>query len=161
MLRRFAQDPLSPEAVEAYFQELYWRKGAGELDRGGVLGLCEGAKASQDFPFSTIAEAVRLVEDEALPVVVPAEDAGKADKLLRALMHVDHPGGIARSLQRYAVGVPPKVRAALIAQGLAAPVEPGKFGDQFVQLLHLDLYRPDVGLDWSDPTFVDAERLMV
>ena len=70
-------------------------------------------------------------------------------------------GRIARGLQRYTVGVPQKVRAALLSQGLAECVRPGEFGDRFVRLLHLGLYRADVGLDWSDPTFVDAERLMV
>lgn len=126
-----------------------------------MLARCGREKASLDFPFASIADAVRLIDDAMLPVIVPKEDDGEAGALLRALEFAKRPGRLARGLQRYTVGVPHKVRAALVAQSLAAPVRPGEFGDQFVRLLHLDLYRADVGLDWSDPTFIAAERLMV
>lgn len=161
MLRQHAADPLSPEAVGAYFRLLYWRKGLDQLDKHGVLERCEEEARTLDFSFETIAASVRLIDDAMAPVIVPAEDGGEAGELLRDLLYVDRPGRIARRLQRFTVGVPQRVRNALIGQKLAEVIRPDAFGDQFVRLLHLDLYRPDVGLDWSDPTFIDAERLMV
>lgn len=161
MLRLHADDPLAPEAIRAYFEMLYWRKGNG-LDAGQVLDNCEDAVRTLDFPFERIATAMRFIDDAMVPVIVAAQELdSEATTLLERLQFVDKPGGIARGLQRYTVGVPQRVRNDLIARKLAELVCPDKFGDQFVQLLHLDLYKPDTGLDWSDPSFVAAERLMI
>lgn len=160
ILRLHQAEPLAPEAIEAYFRALYWRKGSANLDRYGILELCEEQKGTLRFPFKKIGE-VRLIEDAMAPVIVPKEDAGKVEPLLRELRFAEHPGGIARNLQRFVVGVPRKVRGLLIAQGLAQPIRPELFEDQFVVLANLDLYQPDVGLDWSDPVFANAEGLIV
>jgi CRISPR-associated endonuclease/helicase Cas3 len=40
-------------------------------------------------------------------------------------------------------------------------IRPDEFGDQFVVLLNLELYHPDTGLEWEDPTFRSAESLVV
>jgi CRISPR-associated endonuclease/helicase Cas3 len=159
ILRLHAADPFSPEAIRAFFELLYWRKDNG-LDAGGVLPICEAAGPALDFPFKTIATAMRFIDDAMVPVIVPVEDGGKAAALLERLRFVDKPDGIARELQRYTVGVPMRVRSALIAQGLAEMIRQDDFDDQFVRLLHLDLYKPQIGLDWSDPSFIAAERLM-
>lgn len=161
MLRLYAADPLAPEAIRAFFQMLYWRKDGG-LDAGGVLAACEAAGRTLDFPFATIAAAMRFIDDTMAPLIVPTQEHdGEATTLLERLRFVDKPGGIARLLQRYTVGVPQRVRATLIAQGLAEKIRPDEFGDQFVRLLHLDLYKPEVGLDWSDPSFIAADRLII
>lgn len=161
MLRLHVADPLAPKAIRAYFDMLYWRKGNG-LDAGRVLDDCEAAARTLDFPFESIATAMRFIDDAMVSVIVPAQEPnGEATMLLERLPFVTKPGGIARGLQRYAVGVPQRVRSDLIARKLAEPVCPDKFGDQFVKLLHLDLYKPDTGLDWSDPNFIAAERLMI
>jgi CRISPR-associated endonuclease/helicase Cas3 len=146
--------------VEAYFRLLYWKKGAEHLDRHGVLAACEDAVRSLDFPFERIADSVRLIDEAMAPIIVPAEDDGEAAPLLEKLRFAERPGRIARRLQRFTVGVPQRVRADLCAKKLAEAVEPGRFGDQFVRLVHLDLYRPDVGLDWDDPTFMESGRLI-
>ena len=36
-----------------------------------------------------------------------------------------------------------------------------KFGEQFAVLENLSLYRPDVGLTWSDPAFLDPAGLII
>jgi hypothetical protein len=33
-------------------------------------------------------------------------------------------------------------------------------GRQFFRLVNEDLYREDVGLDWDDPEFIRADRLI-
>lgn len=160
-LRLHHVDPLQPEAVEAYFRLLYWRKGADQLDRHGVLAKCEDERRGLEFPFESIAAAVRLIDDAMAPIIVPVEDEGEAGEWLRSLEFAKYPGGIARRLQRFTVSVPQQVRQALIDQRAAEVIRQREFGDQFVRLANLDLYRSDVGLDWSDPTFIAAERLMV
>jgi len=164
ILRSHAADPFSPDAIQAFFEQLYWRRQDGQkdgLDEHGVLAACEGAARDLDFPFASIAGWMRFIDDAMLPVIVPVEDDGKVTALLTKLRFVEKPGGIARELQRFTVGVPQKVRSELLAKGLAETVRAQEFGDQFVVLLNLDLYKPDIGLDWREPSFIAAERLIV
>lgn len=161
MLRLHQADPLAPAAIKAFFRMLYWRKEDG-LDARRVLEACEAVSQTLDFPFETIATAMRFIDDVMVPIIVPAEDHdGEATALLERLRFVDKPGGIARGLQRYTVGVPRHVRNDLVGRKLAEVIRPDEFGDQFVVLLNLDLYTPGSGLDWSDPNFAIAERLIV
>jgi CRISPR-associated endonuclease/helicase Cas3 len=157
-LRQF-DDPLEPAAIESYFRRLYWGVGDERLDRHGIMTACHADRTGLNIPYERIARDVRLIEDSLLPVIVPDDET--ASKLVEALHHVDRPGGIARKLQPYSVGVPRDVRAHLIAAGAAAKVEDDRFGDQFVVLQNIDLYRPDTGLDWSDPTFLESTDLIV
>ncbi|MBS0612701.1 MAG: DEAD/DEAH box helicase, partial [Proteobacteria bacterium] len=160
-LRHHAADPLAPPAIRAYFQMLYWRNGREAMDRGGVLEACAAKARTLDFDFETIARKMRFIDDVMVPVIVAKEDQGEAAGLIEALRHVPRPGGVARALQRFTVGIPHAARAHLLAKGLAEAIRPAEFGDQFVVLTHLDLYRPDIGLYWSDPNFIAADRLIV
>jgi CRISPR-associated endonuclease/helicase Cas3 len=155
-----AADPFAPPAIRAFFEMLYWRKGS-SLDAHGVLEACATKAATLDFPFETIARDMRFIDDTMVPVIVPKEDGGAAAALLDRLRHVPTPGALVRDLQRYTVGIPRTARAGLVAAGLAEVIREGDFGDQFVVLHHLDLYRPETGLDWTDPTFAETERLIV
>jgi CRISPR-associated endonuclease/helicase Cas3 len=116
-----------------------------------------------DFPFETIAREMRFIDDSMVPVIVAREEAspGEVDALVRDLRYAQGVGGIARKLGRYTVGVPRAARSGMISAKVAEVIRPEEFGDQFVVLHNLDLYRPDVGLDWSDPTFRSAEGLMI
>ena len=152
-------DILMPEAVRAYFLRLYWQKGEGDLDRGGVLAHCKGKARTLDFAFETIATAMRFIDDLMEPVIVPRDD--KARHAVEALRHAPRTGRIARDLQRYAVGIPPAARTKLISAKVAETIRPDEFGAQFVVLNNLDIYKDDIGLTWDDPTFVDAFKLIV
>ena len=132
---------------------LYWRIGREELDRPGVLDKCADRAADLNFPFETIAQDMRFIEDAMVPVIVPKEDDGEAEKLVRDLPFVSHIGGIARQLARYAVGVPRRARDTMLAAHAATLIAPERFEDQFVVLTNLDLYSTDVGLDWDDVSF--------
>ena len=70
-------------------------------------------------------------------------------------------GGIARAFGRYTVGVPRTVRDAMIAARVAEVIRRDEFGDQFVVLHNLDLYTPEIGLEWDDITFRNAEGMVV
>ena len=161
MLRMHGADPFAPPALRAYFDALYTRFGKAELDRNGVLEMCADRAADLDFPFETIAAAMRFIDDTMVPVIVAAEDSGAVRVLIERLRFAMGAGGLSRELGRYTVGVPRRVRAGMLAQGVAEAIRPEAFGDQFVLLLNLDLYSAETGLDWDDPAFRTAEGLIV
>jgi len=163
MLRLHRDDPFAPPAMRAFFDMLYWRKGQTELDKHGVLETCAERKGDMDFPFESIAAAMRFIDDVMVPVIVAREEAsaGEVNGLIRDLRFAKGVGGIARKLGRYTVGIPQKVRAGMIAQGVAEVIRPEDFGDQFVVLHNLDLYTPETGLEWNDITFRNAEMMIV
>jgi CRISPR-associated endonuclease/helicase Cas3 len=156
-----ADDLFGPEAMKAFFELLYWRKGKAELDKGRVLDDCEDHAGDLNFPFKTIAEAMRFIDDTMVPVIVPVEDDGMVKPLVEELRWAKGVGGIARKLGRYTVGVPRRARNAMLAAHVAECIRGDEFGDQFVALLNRDLYRPDTGLFWDDLTFKTAESLMI
>jgi CRISPR-associated endonuclease/helicase Cas3 len=49
----------------------------------------------------------------------------------------------------------------LCAAGVVQPVAPQRFGEQFCALVNSSLYRQDVGLTWSDPTYRGAEENVI
>ncbi|WP_247893525.1 CRISPR-associated endonuclease Cas3'' [Azospirillum endophyticum] len=165
---RTHDDPLALDTLRAYFQQVYWLRGDEDLDaakvgegpdaiRGILTALCRH-RTKHDFPFADIAKAFRIIDSPLVPVIVPYRPAGEPDavpRLLDALRHApaDKTGGIARDLQPYLVQVPRAARAGLVKAGAAECIRSDEFGDQFVALVNGDLYHPDVGLDWEDPTF--------
>jgi len=153
-------DLFAPDAMRGFFELLYWRKGAAELDRGRVVAVCEDHADKSNFPFAEIAQAMRFIDDAMVPVIVPVEDDGAVAPLLEALRRVPSPGALARKLGPYTVGVPRSIRNDLLAQRVAEVIRPDDFGDQFVVLTNCDLYSAETGLSWDDPTFMATERLM-
>ncbi len=155
-IMRHHENPQLPDAIQAYYGMLYHRRTPADLDRHGILEICAGKADSLDFPFETIAKAMRLIDDVMEPVIVPLDD--EARKAVAALRHVDKPGALARVLQRHTIGVPPSARKVLTKEPERAAefIRRDVFGDQFVVLANLDLYRTDVGLTWNDPTFIEA-----
>lgn len=168
VLRHHAADPLGLDALRAYFQELYWRRGEDDLDAAlvgedrqkGILKTLREHVGSLDFPFADIAAAFRIIDSPLVPIIVPfrpAHDPEVVDRLLRELAFVPLPGRIAAQLQPYLVQVPPRARKALIDAHAAEVIRPNDFGDQFVRLTNTDLYHRDIGLDWEDPTFRSSD----
>ena len=139
-------------------------KGEEDLDAKRILReLCQ-RKSSMDFPFETVADRFRLIENAMAPVIVKwrgkTDDDDTAERLIDNLGGVGHPGGVARKLQPFVVQVPHNVRNVLLSSGAAVRVRED-FAEQFVVLTNMDLYRRDVGLNWEDPTFRRVEGLML
>lgn len=161
VLRRHSDDPLSLQAVEDYFRELYWLKSVGrddELDRDGLTRLNAGL-AKGWFPFESVARLFKIIEDGMKPVLIPFD--GDAKRLIGELKDADDVGQIARKLQPYIVNVPPRAFLALRQAGAVQPVNEPRFGEQFCVLVSKELYRDDVGLLWDDPTFLDIESTII
>ena len=161
VMRQYRNDPMSLDAIQAYFQELYWSRGRQALDSTGILQEIVVRQRSLDFPFETIAREFRLIDDSQVPVVVPWHGEHDTEltltRLLAELAHVPSPGKIARRLQPYLVQISPSKREDLLAAGSVSVIREMEFGQQFVVLSNLDLYRADTGLALSDPPHRTAE----
>lgn len=159
VLRNHEGDLLAPEAIKAYFEDIYWRKDD-ELDAKKLLKTHRDHHAKLTFPFQTIASEYRIIESYMYPIIIVYDD--KAEALIEKLRYSEFVGSIARELQPYLVQVPAKVFEALKSPGIRiiAPIQPEKFGDQFIELINMDLYSDKTGLNWDDPYFIDPERLI-
>jgi len=157
VLRLHPDDPLSPTAIERYFRLLYWQRGEQELDAHNLLGMLQSSRIDS-LPLETLATKFRLIENLQFPVIIPFDDHASA--ALRGLEFIDKVGGVSRLLQPYIVQLPRQGYDALHRVGAIQPAANEKFGDQFMWLMNKSLYSQEVGLDWTDPTFMKAESLI-
>jgi CRISPR-associated endonuclease/helicase Cas3 len=158
VLRRHMGDLLAPEAVRAYFQELYWQQGNDAMDAHNLLGLLKES-SSDSLPFETLATKFKIIESNMRPVIVPFDPYTKEviPEVEQALRNMEFAGSVARCLQSYLVQVPQQAFIALRSVGAIQPVAPDRYGEQFMQLINKDLYDSHFGLHWSDPAFIKAE----
>jgi CRISPR-associated endonuclease/helicase Cas3 len=148
MLRILSQhhgDLFSPQAIEAYFQEVYWRKGGAGLDTPAVMKQFVVGLGGTDFAYRTVAERFHLIESGMEPVIVAIEDEPQA--ILDALRRGLPPAIAARRLQNYIVQVPPMNRRKLVENDHVQFV--GEFGDQFAVLRTASFYSRETGLIWE------------
>lgn len=170
--RNAEMDPLSPEAVTAYFAELLWTKDdghhiaaldakkVGERKIQGIMNATRESAHGLNFCFADIAQAFQIIEDVMVPVIIPASIKAHdrdPDAVMRTLDYARSAGGIARAVQRHIVQIPQQARSKLVASGAAVVVRPNVFGDQFVRLINGDIYTTVAGLDWDNPTFRSIE----
>ena len=155
--RDHGDDLQSLAAIEAYFAEVYWHKGAKGLDAEGILDAFRVTGEGTNFAFREVAQKFRMIKDGGEPVIVVWDDvAAKAVEQLSVAQLSS--GKIARKLQSYVVQVPPKDRAALIKAGHVAFVRPDLRGDQFAVLQTASRYDPDVGLVWEDAELLGSDE---
>lgn len=153
-------DLLSPEAMEDFFGEVYWRIGAKGLDREGILDAFRIGRGGTDFAYRTVGEAFRMIDSGMTPVIVAGDD--KARQAVKRLGVEQIPSGaIARDLQPYVVQVPPRARQRLIENGHVRFAEVRKRGEQFALLVTESLYEPEVGLVWEDADYMSLEDSII
>lgn len=169
VLRR-GLDPLSLEAVHAYFQELYYNKGYQALDaatlpngRGrstpfSILPDIAETVGSFTFSFATISAAFRMIDTALEPIIIQWDETART--LISELEYADYPpAGALRKLQHYTVPVPQKVRMQFVADGLCRVLRQEQYGDRFV-VLEADnnsLYSMETGLELKDPSYRTEE----
>ena len=125
ILQRRPPDPLAPALFTEYFQSLYWKKGAKQLDSKGILPLLKNDNRFE-FSFRTAAERFQLIPEIQAPIIVQYGDnerllaqlARSGDGLERKLL---------RQLQRYVVNIPRRVHQRLLAEGAIAERQPGVY----------------------------------
>lgn len=153
--RHHSDGPLSLDAINHYFKLLYWQKGSKELDAYDLLAQFEEG-GLDGLPFETVAAKFRMIESTQYPIIIPFDDEAK--RILARMEVAEHVGGLARQLQPYIVQLPRNGYDALYRAGAILPVVEDKFGEQFMVLVNESLYSNDVGLNWDNPAFIDAER---
>lgn len=156
VLRNTMGDPLAPEAITRYFQQLYWQKGERELDKADLLAQIE-SKRLEGIPFEMLAEKFRMIDSVQCPVIIPFDEIAR--DALKALGFAAGCGELARQLQPYIVQLPRQGYNALLQFGAIQPVDPDRYGEQFMQLVNPDLYHEQYGLHWDNPAFNRSEKL--
>jgi CRISPR-associated endonuclease/helicase Cas3 len=154
-------DLLSPEAIRAYFGEVYWRKGEA-LDREKILQAFRMDARELDFDYRRIGEVFRMIESGLAPVIVARETEpreGKAREALAALRKGASAGAVARQVQPFIVQVPPKARDLLLTNGHARFVD--RDAGEFVEIVTESLYRDEVGLEWENADYLAVEDTII
>jgi CRISPR-associated endonuclease/helicase Cas3 len=142
-------DLLSPEAIHAYFKEVFWRKGPAQLDIKKILNQFGISAGELHINYKTVAHDFKFIESGMTPIVIGGSQ--QVDSILALLNNSEaSPGKAARELQGYCVQVPPKDATCLISNHRAHYWRPDLWGNQFLVLSDLSLYRPEVGLIWED-----------
>jgi CRISPR-associated endonuclease/helicase Cas3 len=161
----YRDDLFSPEAIQRYFNEVYWQRGEKRLDQITVPGADGGTEKMSvldaflvgrdtlDFSYRAVAEGFRLIESGMEPVIVAVDDEPR-DIVGRLYAGTIGPGAAARALQRFIVQVPPASRRKLIDKRRAEYIT--GYGEQFVELKDKILYTRETGLLWEEDSLTDG-----
>ncbi len=157
-------DIQSPEAIERYFREVYWRLDerldGREAKKAILPRLRFDSCTGTDFSFRSIAADFRMIDSTMAPVIVPYDDAAK-EAVHQLQFEQTSSGAIARKLQIYIVQAPPKARELLIRGGHAEYACQELRGDQFVVLLNDRMYTQEVGLLWENAEYLAEENTFI
>jgi CRISPR-associated endonuclease/helicase Cas3 len=158
VLRNHEGDLLAPDAIKIYFQDLFWREKE-RLDTKRLMKLHRDHYERLSFPFQTIASEYRIIENFMRPIIIPFDK--EAEQWIDRLYHAEFVGRIAKRLQPYLVQVPERVFHSLESAGAIAEVGAERFGGQFWVLINISLYDNEMGLNWDDPSHINAEMCVV
>jgi len=137
MLKNYT-DIASPEAIEAYFQFLFYTlKDESALDKKQILAQINGGT----FPFADISAAFRLIENDERTVYVPWENG---EALIADLRQNGPNRALLRKLGPYAVGVHREYYDTLLRTGAIEPV-----ADNAAVLRDQTMYDEKTGLSMS------------
>ncbi|MFA6548567.1 MAG: CRISPR-associated helicase Cas3' [Candidatus Margulisiibacteriota bacterium] len=95
-------DVLSLENIKYYFEKLYSIDADG-LDGKNILRNIKNSCGKMEYPFRTISDDFRLIDNATYTLVVPYDD--KCEEILKDLPFSPFPWSFARRLQRYTVQV--------------------------------------------------------
>lgn len=152
VINRFKSDILSLDAIETYFKDYYWLKGDEQLDEEKILYLLDTGKLSFDFPFKTIAEKFKIIDEDSKPVIIAIEP--EAQKIVEDVRHAENLRGFSRTLQKFTVQIAPWHWQKLNDSGYIEMVR-----EIFPVLTCSFLYDDNTGLNIYEPDNVKPEVL--
>lgn len=110
IMRRY-DDIMSPQAIKAFFSELYFYEGDAGLDKAGIMDTLESAQKTGSIPFKEIERDFHLIENNTKTIIIPYNDktniadSDTLKNLINKLKFTDYPKSLMRSLQSYTVSV--------------------------------------------------------
>jgi CRISPR-associated endonuclease/helicase Cas3 len=141
VLERFP-DPMSIEAIRAYYHELNQLQSGDAFDYKNILNYLKSDLGTPAFAFKTAADNFHLIEETTQPVIIPWDE--KAVTLLEKLLDTPYPNSLARALQPYTVNIYQHELEAL-QNKLAVEVYLERFN--VLSQTSLFLYHDDTGLE--------------
>lgn len=137
-------DPSSPQAIRAYFEELRDLMGEAAQDKDNVLKMMEDTE-NEPFPFRKISEKFHLIADNTKTIYIPL---GEGEALVQRLHAGERSRGLFRKLGLYGVSVYGNHYEALLRAGDVEPLDDGSTA----LLRNLELYSSETGLSLeADP----------
>lgn len=135
------EDPISIEALSAYYQLLFDLQDPQNFDRLGIMDHFEkGILDEPDFDFKTAAEKFKMIENDTVSVIIPWDD--NAVELIKRLRFIPEPASLLRSLQPYTVNIYPQEFSVLEQYALVEILH-----ERFAVLSSLEeAYNPETGL---------------
>ena len=131
---RFADDPFGPAAVDAYFDALYWKRGAAAMDALGVLPLLgvdastlarQGAAPSLRYQFEEAASRFHMIDAREAAVVV---HYGRGAEIIQQLLQPDSLDRTTmRQAAQHAASIPQSHVTRLISEGAIRATESGYY----------------------------------
>lgn len=153
ILRQF-NDPLSLDAVEAYFDRLFWSRGEESLDQHQIMPKLS-AERKPHYNFREVADLFRFIDSDTTPVIVPYD--ATASRLIDELRDAEFTGTIARRLQRYSVSLYAYQLDRLDEYHAIEWLHDG----QFAILARRELYHRDYGLNADDPSSINVDACII
>lgn len=139
------EDLFDPDAVSYYFHELLDLKGQNAQDQKNILPRIQ----ERDFPFQTVAERFRIIEQDTRTVYIPL---GDGEALVRRLRQGERSRQLFRQLGLYSVSVYSQQFQLLDEAGALELLEDGS-----AILADLSLYSQNTGLSFE----VDSDRFIL
>lgn len=138
------EDIASLEAIEAYFEQLYYYKGEG-LDTKEIIRQFEDGAKSLMFPFAEVARSFRLIENDTRSILIHKEAEAKA--VAERISRGECSRQLVRDAGQYCINIYDNDFEALYAAGMlkALPMD-------FYLLQNPEQYTEEMGL------IINAER---
>ncbi len=140
ILRDFSDDPMSIQAINAYFKTLYnLQDPKRAFDVKRILSYFDKGTGELDFDFKTAADNFNLIENNTVAVVIPYNDDAK--KLLEQARYHPFPFKFARQLQIYTVNIYQNEFEALQSKGVIET-----YNETYEVLNNMDYYDKQTGI---------------
>jgi CRISPR-associated endonuclease/helicase Cas3 len=164
-IERFRADPLSLEAIQDYFNRVYWQHESGQnsqLDKHNILGHVKDSRPDS-LPFEWVAQKFKMISSAMKTVIVPYDKiAREAIEALRLLPDYLGVGQVARTLQVYTISMPQYVAAELIKLGALKYLLADRYGEQFLVLESDNMYTESIGFNLAaNPVMMSGDDCVI
>jgi CRISPR-associated endonuclease/helicase Cas3 len=137
VLREHALDPVSIDAIQAFYEQLYsLQDGKRAFDTKEILACFDKVEG---FDFKTAAEKFRIIENDMVSIIIPFDKEAK--KLIEELKYTLFPVSTIRKLQPYTVNVYKEEFQAINSKGVIEVV-----ADKYAVLSDMTYYHPETGI---------------